>query len=69
MQSQSDRNNLIVSTAITVSSSNSIVAIGQDTDLLKLLLHHNSESRYDIFFLDTSVIDSDTCMSSIDALS
>ena len=51
MQSQSDRNNLIVSTAITVSSSNSIVAIGQDTDLLKLLLHHNSESRYDIFFL------------------
>ena len=51
LQSESDVDNLIVSTTILVSSSDNSVVNGEDTELFILLLHHIAKSVYDFFFI------------------
>ena len=52
IQSSGDADTLVVSTAIAACSSTNVVVIGEDTDILILLIHHyvNSNAN-DIFFM------------------
>jgi len=49
-QARGDADTLIVETAVTSASTQETVLVGDDTNLLVLLIHHAKDTRHDIFF-------------------
>ena len=52
IQSHGDADTLVVSTAVTAASFSNVVVIGEDTDILILLLHHyQHDNTHNMFFM------------------
>ena len=57
IQSHGDADTLVVSTAVTAASFSNVVVIGEDTDILILLLHHyQHDNTHNMFFMTQSSI-------------